>query len=175
MTPEVVNLANATQDFLNTQVMGSLFHLRSGEIEVPSSGYAHNGDTLGNSWLLLHDGSNFQLFRTENPGLTFIYSNNNNAAFFADHDMKIYDLGHGNTLRFSDEQGKVEVFGFDHDLTGSLVIYNATDQSIVPDGRGGTLVGGNIDVHDVTLDPSRVSFFQSAVSFATHQGLVPLT
>lgn len=174
-TPAVVDLANATQDFLNTQVMGGLFHLRSGEIEVPSSAYAHNGDTLGNSWLLFHDGSNFQLFRADKPGLAFIYSNHNNASFFADHDMKIYDLGHDNTLRFSDEQGKVEVFGFDHDMTGSLVIYNATDQSIVPDGRGGTLVGGNIDVRNVTLDPSRVSFRQSDIPFATHQGLVPLT
>src|ERR1044072_10025360 len=99
MTSAVVNLANATKDFLNTQVMGSLFHLRSGEIEVPSSDYAHNGDTQGNSWLLVRNDSNFQLFRADQPGLTFIHSNNNNASYFADHDMKIYDFGQDNTLR----------------------------------------------------------------------------
>jgi hypothetical protein len=170
----LVNLGNATKDFLDTQVMGSVFHLRAGEIEVPSSSYAHNGDTQGNSWVLLHNDSNFQLFRADKPGLAFIYSNNNNASFFADHDMKIYDFGQNNTLRFSDEQGHVEVFGFEHDVTGSLVIYNATDQSVVPDGRGGTLVGGNIDVHDVTLDSSRVCFKQVDTDFATHQGLVQL-
>jgi hypothetical protein len=168
------NLGKATEDFLNTQVMGSLFHLRAGEVEVPSSAYAHNGDTLGNSWVLIDNDSNFQLFRADKPGLTFIYSNHNNASYFGDGDMKIYDFGHDNTLRFSEEQGHVEVFGFDHDMTGTLVIYNATDQSIVPDGRGGTLVGGNIDVHDVALDASRVSFRQVNDQLSQHATLQPL-
>jgi len=87
--------------------------------------------------------------------------------------MKIFDFGH-NTLRFSEEQGHVDVFGFDHDLTGSLVIYNATNQSIVPDGRGGTLVGGNIDVHDVVLDPSRVAFKSVNDQLSAHATLIPL-
>lgn len=168
-------LGNATQDFLNTQVMGSLFHLRAGEIEVPSSDYAHNGDTLGNSWVLLHDNSNFELFRTQQPGLTFIYSNHNNASYFADAAMKVYDFGQDNTLRFSDMHGNVEVFGFDHDLTGKLVIYNPTDTSIQSDGHGGTLVAGRIDVHDAALDPSRVVFAQTSVSLATHVGIIPLS
>lgn len=178
MEPELMltfaNMGTALQDFLNTQAMGSLFHLRAGEIEVPSSAYAHNGDTLGNSWVLLHDQSNFQLFRAAHPGLTFIYSNDNNASYFGDNDMKVYDFGHNNTLRFSEEQGQVQIFGLDHDVTGSLVIYNATDRSIVPDGQGGTLVGGNIDVHDVALDPARVSFRQVNEQLSAHATLQPL-
>jgi hypothetical protein len=49
----LANLGNAVKAFLNTQVMGSLLDLRAGETEVPSSAYAHNGDTPGNSWFLL--------------------------------------------------------------------------------------------------------------------------
>jgi hypothetical protein len=158
----------------NLQVMGSLFDLRAGETEVPSSAYAHNGDTPGNSWVPLDDKSNFQLFRAANSGLTFIFSNHNNASYFGDGGMKIFDFGQNNTLRFSEEQGRVDVFGFDHDLTGSLVIYNATNQSVVPDGRGGTLVGGNIDVHDVVLDPSRVAFKSVNDQLSAHATLVPL-
>ena len=71
-------------------------------------------------WFLLDDESNFQLFRAANPGLTFIFSNHNNAAYFGDRDMKIFDFGQNNTLRFSEEQGRVDVFGFDHDLTGYI-------------------------------------------------------
>src|ERR1700750_270136 len=63
MAISLANLGNAVKDFLNTQVMGSLFELRAGETEVPSSAYAHNGDTPGNSWVVLDDESNFQLFR----------------------------------------------------------------------------------------------------------------
>jgi hypothetical protein len=174
MARTLANLGNAVKDFLNTQVMGSLFELRAGETEVPSSAYAHNGDTPGNSWVLLDDESNFQLFRAANPGLTFIFSNHNNASYFGDRDMKIFDFGQNNTLRFSEEQGRVDVFGFDHDLTGSLVIYNSTNQSIVPDGQGGTLVGGNIDVHDVALDPSRVAFKSINDQLSAHATLVPL-
>ena len=174
MTTTFSNVGKSLQDFLNTQVMGSLFHLRAGEIEVPSSDYAHNGDTLGNSWVLLHDNSNFQLYRADHPGLMFIYSNGNNASDFGGNGMTIYDFGHDNTLRFSEERGHVEVFGFDHDVTGSLVIYNATDQSIVPDGHGGTLVGGHIDVHDVSLDPSRVAFKQVDDQLSQHATLQPL-
>src|ERR1700750_1692211 len=111
-------------------------------------------DILGNSWVLRECESTFPLFRASYPGLTFIFSNHNNASYFGDRDMKIFDFGQHNTLRFSEEQGRVDVFGFDHDLTGSLVIYNLTDQSIVPDGQGGTLVGGNKDAHTVALDSS---------------------
>ena len=170
----LANLGDAVKDFLDTQAMGSLFHLRAGETEVPSSAYAHNGDTPGNSWVLLDNASNFQLFRAASPGLTFIVSNNNNASYFGDGDMKIYDFGQNNTLRFSDEQGRVEVFGFNHDLTGTLVLYNATNTTIVPDGQGGTLVGGNIDVHDVVLDPSRVTFKHVDDQLSAHATLVPL-
>ena len=79
MARMLANLGNAVKAFLNTQVMGSLFDLRAGETEVPSSAYAHNGDTPGNSWFLLDDKSNFQLFRAANPGLTFIFSNRTSA------------------------------------------------------------------------------------------------
>ena len=174
MARTLVNLGNAVEDFLNTQVMGSLFDLRAGETEVPSSAYAHNGDTPGNSWVLLDDESNFQLFRAAYPGLTFICSNDSNASYFGDGDMKIFDFGQNTTLRFSEEQGQVDVFGFDHDLTGSLVVYNSTNQSIVPDGQGGTLLGGNIDVHDVALDPSRVAFKSVNDQLSAHATLVPL-
>lgn len=168
------NLGKAVTDFLDTQVMGSLFHLRAGETEVPSSAYAHNGDTPGNSWVLLNDKSNFQLFRATQPGLTFIFSNQNNASYFGDGDMKIYDFGQDNTLRFSEEQGHVDVFGFEHDLTGTLVLYNATNQTLIPDGHGGTLIGGTIDVHDVTLDPSRVTFKPVNDQLSAHATLVAL-
>jgi len=47
-------------------------------------------------------------------------------------------------------------------------------QSIVPDGHGGTLVGGNIDVHDVALDPSRVAFKLINDQLSAHATLVPL-
>jgi hypothetical protein len=67
MATTLANLGNAVRDFLNTQVMGSLFDLRAGETEVPSSAYAHNGDTPGNSWVLLDDKSNFQLFAPRIP------------------------------------------------------------------------------------------------------------
>ena len=148
------NTVHAVRDFLNTQVLGSLFDFKSGEIEVPTSDHGHYGAAKGNSFVLLDDASNFQLFNSFDPVLTFITSDHNNASYWHDGAQKIYDFGQDNTLRFSDlSAAPSEVFGFDHDMTGKVVIYNA-EVPIVPDGQGGTLVG-NIDFHDVTLDPSR--------------------
>jgi len=164
---------HAGRDFLNTQVLGSLFDFKSGEVEVPTSAHGHYGAAKGNSFLLLHDASNFQLFRSYDPVLTFITSDNNNASYWQDGPQKIYDLGHNNTLRFGETAAPVDVFGFDHDPTGRVVIYNET-LPIVPDGQGGTLVG-NIDFHGVALDPSRVSFVSQDLMLETHPSLVPLS
>jgi len=158
---------------LNTQVLGSLFDFKSGEVEVPTSDHGHYGAAKGNSFVLLHDDSNFQLFNSFDPVLTFIVSDHNNASYWNDGAQKIYDFGQDNTLRFADlSAAPSEVFGFDHDMTGKVVIYNA-DVPIVPDGQGGTLVG-NIDFHDVALDPSRVSFVTQDLHLDTHPSLVPL-
>ena len=172
-TGSLGNAVQATKDFLGTQVLGNLFDFKSGEVEVPTSDHGHYGAAKGNSFVLLHDDSNFQLFNSFDPVLTFIISNDNNASYWNDGPQKIYDFGQDNTLRFSDFSNvESDVFGFDHDAGGKVVIYNA-EVPIVPDGQGGTLVG-SIDFHNVALDPSRVSFVQQDLQLATHPSLVPL-
>jgi Matrixin len=172
-TSQIDDALHAGRDFLNTQVLGSLFDFKSGEVEVPTSDHGHYGAAKGNSFVLLHDGSNFQLFNSYDPVLTFIVSNNNNASYWHDGEQTIYDFGQGNTLRFSDlGAAPSDVFGFDHDSTGNVVIYNA-DLPITPDGQGGTLVG-NIDFHNAMLDSSRVSFVTQDLHLDTHPSLVAL-
>ena len=168
-------LTQAVGSFLATQLIGKPFHLKAGEIENPSSAHAHVASGPGNSYILLTDNSNFQLFRTPDEVLTFIFSDNNTASYWGGGDRTIYDFGHNNTLRFSEnEHAKIDVFGFDKDPTGKVVIYNA-DLLIQPDGHGGTLVG-NIDFHDTALDASRVSFRHVDQSIATSSTeLFPLT
>jgi hypothetical protein len=169
------DLAQATKDFADTQIMGAPFDLKAGEIEVPSSAHGHVPTGAGNSYVLLHDDSNFQLFRSADPVLTFIYSNNNSAAYWGGAGAQtIYDFGHGNTLRFSElENTSVNVYGFDRDTIGKVVVYNTTLTSIQPDGHGGTLVG-NIDFHNVTLSPSRVSFLAVPEQLSAQTNLIPL-
>ncbi len=127
-----------------------------------------------NSWVLLQNSSNFQLFHAQYPGLTFIYSDNNTASYWADGQQSIYDFGHGNTLRFGDETARVDIYGLDHDVTGTVKVYNSTDMSVQPDGNGGTLIAGKIDVHNAALDASRVSFVTTDLDLSTFYGMVPL-
>lgn len=171
----ISDLTTATEDYLNTQVMGTLTELKAGEIEVPSSEHPHIPSGSGNSYVLLHDASNFQLFRATDPVLTFIDSSNNTASYWGGTgNQTIFDFGHGNTLQFSElENDQVNVYGFDRDVTGKAIIYNTDQTAIQSDGHGGTMVG-NIDFHDVALDPSRVSFASVPEKLSTHVGLVPL-
>jgi hypothetical protein len=169
------NQLQATDAFLGTQVMGFPSELTAGEVVVnPSSDHGHFGTGAGNSYVLLDNDANFQLFNSPDLVLTFIYGMNDNASYWGGGERTIYDSGEDTTLRFSEIAG-ANVIGFDTDKTGKAVIYNATNTTIQPDGHGGTLVGGNIDFHNVTLDASRVSFMTVPGQLSQSATLVPLS
>ena len=106
--------------------------------------------------------------------MTFIFGKNDNASYWGGGDRNIWDFGQGTTLRFSELTG-ANVWGFDTDKTGTAIIYNSTNTTIQPDGQGGTLVGGNIDFHNASLDASRISFVTVPEQLSTSPTLVPLT
>ena len=168
-------LAQATAAFLDTQVMGFPFELTAGEAIVnPTSDHGHEATGAGNSYILLNNDANFQLFRTPDLVLTFIGGTNDNASYWGGGERNIYDAGNGTTLRFSDVVG-ANVWGFDTDKTGKVVIYNSANTTIQPDGQGGTLVAGNIDFHNVTLGASQVSFVTVPEQLSQSVGMIPLT
>jgi hypothetical protein len=170
----VANLTQGTIAFLGTQVMGAPSELTAGEVIVnPSSAHGHEATGAGNSYILMDNNANFQLFRSPDLVLTFVYGTDDNASYWGGGDRTIYDYGQGTTLRFSDVAG-ANVYGFDTDKTSTVVIYNATDTTIQPDGQGGTLVG-NIDFHNVVLNASRASFVTVPEQLSQYVGLVPLT
>lgn len=169
------NLAQGAAAFLDTQVMGFPSELTAGESIVnPTSDHGHEATGAGNSYILLNNDANFQLFRSPDLVLTFIYGKNDTASYWGGGARTVYDYGQGTTLRFSEITG-ANVWGFETDKTGKAVIYNATNTTIQPDGQGGTLVGGNIDFHNVTLDASRVSFVTVPEQLSIRPTLVPLT
>ena len=171
----VTNLAQGAAAFLSTQVMGFPSELTAGEVIVnPTSDHGHYATGPGNSYILLNNDINFQLFRSPDEVITFIYGTNDNASYWGGGQRTIYDYGHDTMLRFSEVTG-ADIWGFDTDKTGKAVIYNAANTTIQPDGQGGTLVGGNIDFHNVTLDASRISFVTVPEQLSLSPGLVPLT
>lgn len=171
----VANLAQGAAAFLGTQVMGFPSELTAGEVIAnPTSDHGHFGTGPGNSYILLNNASNFQLFNSPDLELTFIYGKNDNASYWGGGDRNIYDYGQGTTLRFSEFQNAIDnVYGFDTDTTGRVVIYNAPDTVIQPDGTGGTLVG-SIDFHNVALDASRISFATVPEQPSQSTTMVPL-
>ena len=169
------NLVQGAAAFLGTQVMGFPSELTAGEVIAnPTSDHGHEATGPGNSYILLNNDANFQLFRTPEEVLTFIYGKNDTASYWGGGQRDIYDYGQGTTLRFS-ELTKANVWGFDIDKTGTAVIYNSANETIQPDGQGGTLVGGNIDFHNVSLDASRVSFRTVPEQLSLSPAMVPLT
>ena len=169
------NQLQATEDFLATQVMGFPSELTAGEVIAnPTSDHGHFGTGPGNSYILLNNAANFQLFDSPDLVMTFIHGNNDNASYWGGGNRDIFDFGQGTTLRFSELQDATDnVFGFDTDRTGKVVIYNAPNTIIQPDGQDGTMVG-SIDFHNVTLDPSRISFVSVAGQPSQSASMVPL-
>ena len=147
------DLANAASDAISSQVSGG----KADEITVnPSSLHGHQGN--GDVFILKDDALKFELFRSSND-LTFIYGNNDLAAYFGGGGQTIYDFGQGTHLQFSEITAQIQVFDLDPKAT--IDLFNAAPgTTLQPDGHGGTMLG-NIDFVGASLKSSQVNFLSS--------------
>jgi len=149
----VSDLSSAVSNAVSSQVSGG----KADEITVnPSSLHGHQGN--GDVFILQDDGLKFELFRSSDD-LTYIYGNNDLAAYYGGGAQTIYDFGVGTHLQFSEITASINVYDLDPKATIDL-FDAAPGTTLRPDGHGGTMLG-NIDFIGASVTPSQVNFLSS--------------
>lgn len=151
----VSDLFNAAFDAVSSQVS----HGRAAEISVnPSDDHGHQGNR--DVFILTNDKSKFELFRSSDD-LTYIYGNDDLAAYYGCGDQTIYDFGQGIHLQLSEITAPIKVYGLESDPKAVIDLFNAAPgTTLQPDGHGGTMLA-NIDFIGTTVKPSQVNFLSS--------------
>jgi len=157
MSSAFSNGLNLGAALVASQVQRSMPHLKAAESQIPSSDHAHRGND--NVYLLSRENMNFQMFDSSN-NITFITGHDDSAIFDGGGSQTIYDFGTGASLNFHGllAAARVEIFNSDHDSRFQLYLHGFTDQSIIADGHGGTLVGGQIDIVNAAIPAAKVHF-----------------
>ena len=149
-------------DLLNgafAAVSSQVSHGKADEITLnPSSDHGHQGN--GDVFVLTHNSSKFELFRSSND-LTYIYGQNDLAASYGGGGQSIYDFGEGTHLQFSEITAQIKVYGLENDPKAVIDLFNAAPgTTLQPDGHGGTMLA-NIDFIGASVKPSQVNFLSS--------------
>ena len=155
------NRFHALSDAVSSQVG----HGKPAEITLdPSSQHGHQGNN--DVFILTEDNAKFVLFRSSRD-LTFIYGENDFAAYYGGGDQTIYDFGSGTHFQFSEITAPVKVYGLEHDPTAVIDLFNAAPgASLHSDGHGGTMLG-NIDFIGATVTDSQIHFLSSDSPLST--------
>jgi hypothetical protein len=154
-----MGLASDLFDAAFEAVSSQVSHGKAAEITVnPSGDHGHQGN--GNVFILTDDSLKFELFRSSND-LTYIYGNNDIAAYYGGGEQTVYDFGQGTHLQFSEITAPIKVYGVESDSKAVIDLFNAAPgTTLQPDGHGGTTLD-NIDFISATVNPSQVNFLSS--------------
>jgi len=154
-------MASVTTAFLavSDAVSSQVGNGKPAEITLnPSSQHGHQGNS--DVFILNADNAKFVLFRSS-PDITYIYGQNDFAAYYGCGDQTIYDFGTGTHFQFSEITAPIKVYGLEHDPTAVIDLFNAASgTSLHSDGHGGTMLG-NIDFIGATVTPSQLNFLSS--------------
>jgi hypothetical protein len=155
------DLLNAAFDAVSSQVS----HGKAAEITLdPSDDHGHEGN--GDVFILTDDNLKFELFRSSDD-ITYIYGNNDLAAYYGGGEQTIYDFGEGTHLQFSEITAPIKVYGLGKDPKAIIDLFNAAPgTTLQPDGHGGTMLA-NIDFIGATVKSSQVNFLSSAHPLST--------
>ena len=125
----VSDLSGAASDAVSSQVDGG----KADEITVnPSSLHGHQGN--GDVFILKDDSLKFELFRSSDD-LTYIYGNNDLAAYCGGGAETIYYFGVETHLQFSESAASIKVHDLDSKAT--IDLFNAAPgTTLQPDGHG---------------------------------------
>jgi hypothetical protein len=140
-------------------VLSQVSHGKPAEITLdPSSQHGHQGNI--DIFILTEDNAKFVLFRSSHD-LTYIYGQNDFAAYYGCGNQTVYDFGTGTHFQFSEITAPIKVYGLEHDGAAVIDLFNAAPgTSLHSDGHGGTLLG-NIDFIGATVAPSQINFLSS--------------
>ena len=151
----------ALSDIVSSQVG----HGKPAEItRNPSSEHGHKGNN--DVFILNQDNAKFVLFRSSHD-LTYIYGQDDFAAYYGCGDQTAYDFGTGTHLQFSEITAPIKVYGLEHDTQAVIDLFNAAPgTSLHSDGHGGTMLG-NIDFVGAVESSAQVNFLSSDYPLST--------
>lgn len=103
---------------------------------------AHDGDTF----ILTGKGAGVSIWGLANTTIMFMGKNESALVSNNDAPTTIYDEGKGTHLTFTDGDGLITIYDFQHDKTGYILgiqtASRADHLTASPDGHGGTLLTG---------------------------------
>jgi hypothetical protein len=164
MSSSFLNGLTAIKDAVSSQFQRDISHLKASETEVPTSAHAHRGND--DLYILSQENMNFQLYGSSDD-IMYITGHDDNTTIDGGGNHKIYDFGTGANVVLHDQTpgSVIAVYNTDHDSRFNLYLHDFVNQTIMPDGRGGTLVGGVADIVNAAIPAAKVHFVNSDPSW----------